>query len=361
MTPLSRQTLGAGEETVRNRTRAGSEPPSRPRLPALRRRDVLAGLLATLPVAGQASAQAYPSRPVRLIIPFPPGNLADLTARLAAEEVQRRLGHGWVVDNRAGASGAIGIRAVMQAPPDGYTLLLSSLSPIVVNPVLTANPGYDPLADLAPILLMGWTGYLLVCSPDFPATTLAEAVRVLRAAPAGRYAMATPGTGTVTHLASEQFMLQTGTRMETVPYRGSGAALMDVASGRVALMIDAMSTSLPQARGSQVRALAVVQQRRSPLAPEIPAISELGVPEVAGMEVRAWTGLLGAAATPPEVVDYWNRELGKLLADPAVTQRFAAQNVEVAPPAPAAGFRAMIEAELARWRQVVRDARIEVQ
>ncbi|MBR0641867.1 Bug family tripartite tricarboxylate transporter substrate binding protein [Plastoroseomonas hellenica] len=346
---------------MRNRTRAGSEPPSRPRLPALRRRDVLAGLLATLPVAGQASAQAYPSRPVRLIIPFPPGNLADLTARLAAEEVQRRLGHGWVVDNRAGASGAIGIRAVMQAPPDGYTLLLSSLSPIVVNPVLTANPGYDPLADLAPILLMGWTGYLLVCSPDFPATTLAEAVRVLRAAPAGRYAMATPGTGTVTHLASEQFMLQTGTRMETVPYRGSGAALMDVASGRVALMIDAMSTSLPQARGSQVRALAVVQQRRSPLAPEIPAISELGVPEVAGMEVRAWTGLLGAAATPPEVVDYWNRELGKLLADPAVTQRFAAQNVEVAPPAPAAGFRAMIEAELARWRQVVRDARIEVQ
>jgi tripartite-type tricarboxylate transporter receptor subunit TctC len=298
---------------------------------------------------------------VRLIIPFPPGNLADLTARLAAEEIQRRLGHSWVVDNRAGASGGIGIRAVMQAPPDGYTLLLSSLSPIVVNPVLTANPGYDPLGDLAPILLMGWTGYLLVCSPEFSATTLAEAVRVIRAAPAGRYTMATPGTGTLSHLASEQFMLQTGTRMETVPYRGSGAALMDVASGRVALMIDAMSTSLPQARSGQVRALAVVQQRRSPLAPEIPAISELGVPDVAGMEVRAWTGLLGAAATPPEVVAYWNRELGKLLGDPEVAQRFAAQNVEVAPPAPAARFRDMIEAELARWRRVVRDARIEVQ
>lgn len=325
-----------------------------------RRREVLAGAFAAAGLGFGASAQAYPSRPVRLIIPFPPGNLADLTARLTAEEVQRRLGHAWVADNRAGASGAIGIRAVIQAPPDGYTLLLSSLSPIVVNPVLNSDPGYDPLRDLAPILLMGWTGYLLVCSPDFPATTLAEAIAVVRAAPLGRYAMATPGTGTLSHLASEQFMLQTGTRMETVPYRGSGAALMDVASGRVALMIDAMSTALPQARGGQVRALAVVQRDRSPLAPEIPAISELGVPEVARMEVRAWTGLFGAAATPPEVVDYWNRELGKMFADPAVAQRFAAQNVEVAPPESAARFREMIGEELVRWRRVVEDAKIEV-
>lgn len=326
---------------------------------APRRRELLAGMLA---VAGgsHAAAQAYPARAVRLIIPFPPGNLADITARLTADEVQRRLGQTWVIDNRAGASGAIGIQAVIQAPPDGYTLLLSSLSPIVVNPVLNTNPGYDPLRDLAPILLMGWTGYVLVCAPDFPAQSLAEAVQAIRAAPAGRYAMATPGTGTVTHLASEQFMLQTGTRMETVPYRGSGAALLDVASGRVALSIDAMSTALPQVRGGQVRALAVVQQRRSPLAPEIPAIAELGVPEVAGMEVRAWTGLLGAAATPPEVVEYWNRELGRLLADPVVAQRFAAQNVEVAPPEPAARFRTMIEEELTRWRRVVRDAKIEV-
>ena len=325
----------------------------------LRRRGLLAGVLAAAGGA-HATAQGYPARAVRLIIPFPPGNLADITARLTAEEVQRRLGQTWVIDNRAGASGAIGIQAVMQAPADGYTLLLSSLSPIVVNPVLNANPGYDPLRDLAPILLMGWTGYVLVCAPDFPATTLTEAVRVIRAAPPGRYAMATPGTGTVTHLASEQFMLQTGTRLETVPYRGSAAALMDVAGGRVALSIDAMSTALPQVRGGAVRALAVVQQRRSPLAPEIPAISELGVAEVAGMEVRAWTGLLGAAATPPEVVEYWNRELGRVLADPAVAQRFAAQNVEVAPPESAARFRMMIEQELIRWRRVVREAGIEV-
>ncbi len=346
---------------MRNGIFVGHSSPSQPTTLMASRRGVIAGMLAAAGMGSRALAQGYPSRPVRVIVPFPPGNLADLTARLTTEEVQQRLGHTWVVDNRAGASGAIAIRAVVQAPPDGYTLLLSSVSPIAVNPVLTANPGYDPLGDLAPILLMGWTGYLLVCSPDFPATTLAEAVRVIRAAPTGRYAMATPGTGTVTHLASEQLMLQTGTKMETVPYRGSGAALMDVASGRVALMIDAMSTSLPQVRGGQVRALAVMQQRRSPLAPEIPAVSELGVPEVANMEVRAWTGLLGAAATPPEVVNYWNRELGKLLTDPAVVQRFAAQNVEIAPPEPAARFRELIEAELTRWRRVVRDAKIEVQ
>jgi tripartite-type tricarboxylate transporter receptor subunit TctC len=346
---------------MRNSIHAGQAAIPRPAGPMAGRRGVVAGMLAAAGLGSRAQAQGYPSRPVRIIIPFPPGNLADITARVAGEEVQRRLGHSWVIDNRAGASGGIAIRAVIQAPPDGHTLLLSSLSPIVVNPVLTANPGYDPLGDLAPILLMGWTGYLLVCAPSFPATTLAEAVQVIRAAPSGRYAMATPGTGTVTHLASEQFMLQIGTRLETVPYRGSGAALMDVASGRVALTIDAMSTSLPQARGGQVRALAVMQQRRSPLAPEIPAISELGVPELAGTEVRAWTGLLGAAATPPEAAEYWNRELGKLLAEPAVAQRFAAQNVEVAPPEPAARFRGMIEAELGRWRGVVRDAKIEVQ
>ena len=321
----------------------------------------MAGLLATVGFASGALAQEYPSRPVQVIVPFPPGNLADITARVTADEVQRRLGKPWVVENRAGASGAIAIRALVQLPHDGYTLLLSSVSPITVNPVITANPGYDPLKDLTPIALMGWTGYLLVCSPDFPAKTLAEAVQVLRAAPPGRYTMATPGNGTVTHLSSEQFMLQTGTRLETVPYRGSGAALLDVASGRVALMIDAMSTSLPQVRGGQVRALAVMQQRRSPLAPEIPAVSEAGVPEIAGTEVRAWTGVFGAAGTPPHIVEFWNREIGKILADPAAAQRYATQNVEVAPPEPAERFRQLIEAELARWRQVVRDAKIEVQ
>lgn len=343
-----------------NKPQTEGAPPARAMIARVGRRPAIAGLLGA-GLARHASAQDYPARSMRIVIPFPPGNLADITARLIAEEIQRRLGLAWVVENRAGASGGIAIRAVMQAAPDGYTLLLSSLSPIVVNPALTANPGYDPLRDLAPILLLGWTGYLLVCSPDFPASTLADAVRVIRAAPPGRYAMATPGTGTLTHLASEQFMLLTGTRMETVPYRGSSAALMDVASGRVALSIDAMSTSLPQVRGGQLRALAVMQPRRSPLAPEIAAISELGVPELASLEVRAWTGLLGAAATPPEIVAYWNRELGKLLAESAVAERFATQNVEVAQPESAARFREMIEAELTRWRGVVRDAKIEVQ
>ena len=281
------------------------------------RRRVLGGLLAAATGGTQVWGQSYPSRPVRIIIPFPPGNLADITARVTADEVQRRLGLSWVIDNRAGASGGIAVRAVVQAPHDGYTLLLSSVSPITVNPVLTANPGYDPLTDLTPVALMGWTGYALVCGPDFPAKNLAEAVQLIRAAPPGRYAMATPGTGTVTHLASEQFMLQTGTKLETVPYRGSGVGLLDVSKGRVALSIDAMSTSLPMVRDGQVRALAVVQQRRSPLAPDIPAISECGVPEIAGMQVRAWTGVLAASGTPEPIIEFWNREIGKILSDPA--------------------------------------------
>lgn len=325
------------------------------------RRQILGGLLAAAAGGSQAWGQGYPSRPVRVIIPFPPGNLADITARVTADEVQRRLGQSWVIDNRAGASGGIAIRAVMQAPHDGYTLLLSSVSPITVNPVLTANPGYDPLTDLTPVALMGWTGYLLVCGRDFPARSLAEAVQLIRSAPPGSYAMATPGTGTVTHLASEQFMLLTGTKLETVPYRGSGAGLLDVAKGRVALSIDAMSTSFPMVRDGQLRALAVVQQRRSRLAPDIPTIAEGGVPEIAGMEVRAWTGVLAAAGTPQPIIDFWNGEIGKILSDPAAAERFAAQNVEAATPEPPAHFRTLIENELVQWRRVVREARIEVQ
>jgi tripartite-type tricarboxylate transporter receptor subunit TctC len=327
----------------------------------IRLRRAMLGFLLACATALPAFAQgAYPSRPVRLIVPFPPGNAADLAARVLAEEAQRRLNISIVVDNRAGASGAIGVQAVSTARADGYTLLVSSLSPIVVNPALTRNLPYDPQRDLAPMALLGWTGYLLVVSPDFPAQTLAEAVAVLRAAP-GRYSAGNPGIGTVAHLTTELFNLLVGTRVESVPYRGSPAALLDVSTGRLGMMIDAMTSSLPQVQGGRVRALAVVQGTRSALVPNVPSMPETGVAELRDFQAQAWVALFGPARLPAEVTGFWTRELNGWLADPAFAARFAAQNLEVAPPAGPEALADLVATDLAKWRRVVTDARIEVQ
>ncbi len=230
--------------------------------------------LAALGSVRSACAQTYPSRPVRLIVPFPPGNMSDLISRLLVEEMQTRQRVTLVVDNRAGATGAIGVQAVARAEPDGYTLLVSSNSPLTVNPAIRQDLPFDVMRDLTPVALLGWTGFLIVFSPDFPARTLSEAVVVMRASP-GKYIAANPGTGTASHLITEMFSRLTGIQLAHAPYRGSAQALLDVSQGRVHMMIDAMTSSLPQMRGGTVKALAVLSQRRSPLAPDVPSMSEI--------------------------------------------------------------------------------------
>jgi len=306
------------------------------------------------------AAQPYPSRPVRMVVSFPPGNMADLVARVLAEEAQRRLNVTIVVENRAGASGALGVQAVTTARPDGYTMLVTSLSPIVVNPALIRNMPYDPQRDLAPVSLLGWTGYIVSVAPDFPAQNLAEAVQTLRANP-GRYTAGNPGMGTLAHLATEQFSQLIGTRVESVPYRGSGAALLDLSTGRIALMVDAMTSSLPQVQAGRVRGLAVVQPTRSALAPDLPAMTEVNVPELRDFQALAWAGVFGPRGMPEEAISYWNTTLNSWLADPAFAQRFAAQNLEVAPPGGPERLAELVRSDLAKWNRVARDANIELQ
>lgn len=317
-------------------------------------------LLAALPFALAAPALgqgAYPNRPVRLIIPFPPGNMSDLISRVLSEEMSRRANVTVVVENRAGATGAIGIQAVTSAPADGYTLLMSSNSPLVVNPAVTPNLPFDVLKDLAPVHLTGWTGFLLVFPPDFPANTLKDAVALLRAN-RGRYIAANPGSGTAGHLITEMFSRLTGTQLEQVPYRGSAQALLDLSQGRVQFMIDAMTSSLPQVQGGRVKALAVLSGRRSPLVPNLPAMPECGVPEVAEFEALAWTGLLAPAGTPPEAIGYWNRQLNALVQEESFKQKLASQNVEAAPPGGPDKLRELMTRELARWTTLAREAHI---
>lgn len=323
-------------------------------------RNALLGLGLACALGASALAQGYPTRPVRLIVPFPPGNAADLTARMLAEEAQRRLNVTIVVENRAGGSGAIGVQAVSGARPDGYTLLATSLSPIVVNPALIRNLPYDPQRDLAPISLLGWIGFVVAVAPDFPARDLRDAVAVLRANP-GRFAAGNPGVGTVAHLTTELFGQLVGTSIESVPYRGSSAALLDLSTGRLGLMIDAMTSALPQVQAGRVRGLGVVQGTRSALAPDLPAMPEAGVPELRDLQALAWVALFGPPGLPADITAYWNRELNRWLADPAFAQRFAAQNMEVAPPAPPSRLAELVASDLAKWARVAREARIEMQ
>jgi tripartite-type tricarboxylate transporter receptor subunit TctC len=323
-------------------------------------RRTLAGLLLACGVAGAAAAQSYPSRPVRFVVPFPPGNAADLTARVLAEEAQRRLNLNVVVENRAGGSGTVGVQAVTSSRPDGYTFLVTSLSPIVVNPALMRNLPYDPERELAPVSLLGWTGYLFLAAPDFPARDLREAIAHIRANP-GRTSAGNPGVGTLAHLTTELFGLLTGARVESVPYRGSAAALTDLSTGRLGVMIDAMTSALPQVQAGRVRALAVVQPTRSALAPDVPSMAEAGVPELREMQAQAWVALFGPAGLPEEITGYWSREMNRWLADPAFAARFAQQNLEVAPPSPPSRLAELVSADIAKWRRVAHDARIEAQ
>lgn len=317
----------------------------------------LAGAAAMLG-AQPAFGQAYPSRPIRLVVPFPPGNMSDLIGRRLAEELQARQGTTLVVDNRAGATGVIGVQAVTAAEPDGYTLLVSSNSPLTVNPAVRSDLPFDVMRDLTPVALLGWTGFLIVFSPEFPARTLAEAVAIMRAEPA-KYIAANPGTGTAGHLITEMFSRLTGAKLVHAPYRGSGQALIDLSQGRVHMMIDAMTSSLPQVRGNTVKALAVLSQKRSPLAPEIPSMAESGIADISQFEAMAWTGLLAPSRVAPEVVAYWNERSNTLLRDARFVETLRTMNVEAAPPASPERLRELMQAELARWTQLAREANIQ--
>jgi tripartite-type tricarboxylate transporter receptor subunit TctC len=325
---------------------------------AITRRAAGLAALGTL-AAGRARAQAWPSRPIRLIVPFPAGNAGDITARIIGEEISKRLGQPVVVDNRAGASGAIGIQAVLQAPADGHTLLVTSLSPLSIVPALTRNLPYDGERDLVPVALVGWTGMLLVAAPDFPARDVAGVIRELQANP-GKHSFANIGTGTLSHLTQEQFRVAVGAQFEAVPYRGSGQALLDVSTGRVALMFDGMTSSLAQVQAGRVKAIAVSSQRRSVFAPEVPTLAESGDPRLGSFEAVGWTGILAPRGTPSAVVERLNAVVNEALRDPGLVQRFAAQALDTYPPSGPAEFGAYIRADLARWRKVVQEAGIEV-
>ncbi|MBL8381849.1 MAG: tripartite tricarboxylate transporter substrate binding protein [Burkholderiales bacterium] len=314
---------------------------------------------ASAALAGSAaSAQAWPQRPVRVIVPFPAGNAGDVTARAISDRLAQRLGQPFVVDNRAGAQGAIGVDAVAKAAPDGHTLLVTSLSPLVITPHVSRNLPYNPLTDLTPVALIGWTGMILVAPVNFPAGSVQELLAYAKANP-GRLSYASLGAGTISMLTMEVFKQATGLDAVHVPYKGSAQAMTDLIGGQVPIMFDGMTSSYAHVKSGKLKALAISASKRSALAPEIPALAETGVTGLRNIGVEGWTALLAPAGTPKAIVDRLNAEVNLLLGDAEFRARANAQNLDIYAPSSPAQFAEFMARESARWGAVARPLKLE--
>jgi tripartite-type tricarboxylate transporter receptor subunit TctC len=299
-----------------------------------------------------AHAQAYPARPVRLIVPFPPGGSNDVVARSMSNQLAERLGQSVVIDNRGGAGGAIGIDAAAKSAPDGYTLLLISVS-LPMNIGLGRIP-QDALKAFAPVSMLG-TGPAVLCVPaSSPAHSLAELVVLAKRKP-GELNAAAAGIGSFQHLATELFRLQAGIDFVIVQYKGGGPALTDLLAGQVQMNLGSLIQMLPHIRSGKLRALGVGGASRSGALPDVPTIAEAGVP---GYEANNWWGILAPAGTPPAVLGRLQREIDAILESPEMRKRFQAEGGDVVR-MPPARFGEFIAAETAKWTRVVKDAGIK--
>jgi len=311
------------------------------------RRRALSGLGAAL-LPRPAPAQAWPNRPVRLIVPFAPGGSADTLGRLVAQELTARIGQSFVVENRAGAGGVLGSQMIARSAPDGYGYVISGIASHVVAPAVNANVGFDPIRDFTHVAFLGGPPTVLLVHAELPARSLAEFVALARSRP---LSYGSPGAGTHGHLFGVAFERAAGIRMEHIPYRGAGAALADLIAGTVPVGSITLSTALGGIRAGQFRVLAVTTPRRHALLPEVPTYAEQGF-DIVGM---TWFGLSGPAGLPEPVVTMLNREVVRFMTGPRMRERLDADAMETAGMSPA-DFTRFIEAEIARWTPVARGA-----
>jgi tripartite-type tricarboxylate transporter receptor subunit TctC len=323
----------------------------------MRRREfikLIGGATVAWPLApGGAAAQAYPSRPVMLVVPFPPGGGNDALARAAADGMSKTLGQQVVVDNRGGAGGTVATRAVAKSAPDGYTILLAYTGTLAINPTLYPNPGYDPRKDFAPIGLIGSLSSVLVVHPSLPVHSVAELTAFAKANPGKVNYAFTPGT--VGHITTEAFAKASAINLTRIPYKGNGPAMADLLGGHVSMMFLSILPVIGQIRSGTLRALAVTSATRSPALPDVPTMAEAGI---AGHEAYTLQGALAPAGTPKEIVDLLHREILKVVAMPDVKERFAALGFDIIANTPSE-FAAQIKVEMEKWAQVIRDAKIK--
>jgi tripartite-type tricarboxylate transporter receptor subunit TctC len=301
------------------------------------------------------AADAYPSRPVRLIVPFAAGGLNDVVARLVAPYLERAMGQPFIVDNRAAASGIVGTDATAKAPPDGYTLLMVASSYTVV-PATRSNLPYDAERDLAPIVMVAKNSLLFLVNPKVPANSLAEFVALAKANP-GKFNYASPGAATQTHLVVELFSQRAGIKLQHIPYRGGAPAMTAMVAGETEFTAISTLLSLPQLQAGALRAIGSGSLTRDPQLPDLPTVAEQGFP---GFEAIQWIGLLTTAGTPGEVVERINHQVNRALSDPDLIAKFAQQGISPAG-GTAADFQRAIVTDLKNWTEIARAANIKAE
>lgn len=310
----------------------------------MNRRSLALLLAALAPLA--AWAQAWPAKPVKLVVPYPPGGPTDIVARVVAERLGAQTGQTFVVENKAGAGGNLGAEAVARSAPDGYTLLVATTAH-AINMTVFKQLAYDVKRDFTPVSLLTQGPLVLVTHPGFGAATLADVIAKAKAGNGG-LAYASSGNGQSTHLSAELFASMAGVKLVHVPYKGSAPALQDVIGGQVPMMFDTMLSALPHVKSGALKAIAITGERRSAAAPDLPTIAEAGL---SGYQAYAWNGLLAPAGTPADVVARLNEELKKVLALPAVQERFGAQGFAATWTTPAQTAE-YVSAEVDKWRAV---------
>jgi tripartite-type tricarboxylate transporter receptor subunit TctC len=305
---------------------------------------------------GAGAAESYPAKPVRLIVGFSAGGANDLVARAVATRLSPRLGQQIVVENRPGAGGNIATELVARAAPDGYTMLLASVASFAMSPALLGKVPFDPLSDFAPITQAVWVTSLLSVHPSMPVKSLKQLVALAKSQP-GKLNYASPGTGSIAHLASELLFHTAGVKLNHVPYKGGAPAAADAIAGHVEVMYSLISTQTPHVRSGRLRALAVSSAKRSGALPDVPTVAESGYP---GFEASGWLGLVFPARTPKPIVDRVNKEAVAVLGMKEVQAQLGDLGLDAESSDPAA-FHALIKSDFARWDKLVRAAGLRVQ
>ena len=314
-----------------------------------------ASLMALAALAFAQAPTAYPTKPIRLVVPFPAGGATDILAREVAKHLTDAWGQSVVVDNRPGAGGNIGSELVAKSAPDGYTLEMGTVGTHAINASLYSKMPYDHVKDFVPVILVAGVPNVLEVNPSVPVNSVQELIAYAKANP-GKLNFASSGSGTSIHLSGELFKVMAGVQMTHVPYKGSAPALADLLGGQVQLMFDNLPPSLPQIKAGKLRALAVTSATRAPALPDVPTVAEAGLP---GFEASSWFGVLAPAGTPPAIVAKLNAEIAKWLTSPEAKEKLASVGANIAGGTPE-DFARHIQAETAKWAKVVKESGAKV-
>jgi tripartite-type tricarboxylate transporter receptor subunit TctC len=317
---------------------------------------VAAACAVAVVVAAPCIAQTYPTRSIRLVVPFPPGGGADIFARLIGKKMSESMGQQFVVDNRGGAAGIIGCELVAHAPPDGYTLLMATTGTHTTNPAVFAKLPYDPIKDFAPVSIVADSPFVLLVHPSVPARNVKELIALAKAHP-GELTFGHSGIGSSSHLGIELFNAMAGTRMIGVPYKGLALATADTIAGNITMNWDSITASAQFIKAKRIRALGIGSAKRSPLMPELLTISEAGVP---GFELGSWYAIFAPAGTPQQIVRLLNNEIVKALKAPGMKEQFATLGADPIGSTPEA-LTAVVKRDLVKWAKVARDANVKAE